>query len=107
MHQVASDLNKAKREPFLKLWYLTGITEIVQQVTAYRKIFSGGYYHLIRGRIIKLPAKHTIAGLQSGSFMATRFQNGKRLKSRVHLYGSMGNVCQFPHFSVQQRLNCF
>jgi hypothetical protein len=73
MHQAASDLNKAKREPFLMLWYLTGITEIVQQGTAYRKIFSGGYHRLTRGRTIMLPANHAIAGLQSGSFRATRF----------------------------------
>jgi hypothetical protein len=75
------------------LLQLNGITEIVQQVTAYRKIFSGGYHRLIRGRTIMLPANHVITGLQSGSFMATRFQNGERPKSRVHFYGSMGNVC--------------
>ena len=36
MHEVASSLNKAKREPFLILWWPThaGITEIVEQVTA-------------------------------------------------------------------------
>jgi hypothetical protein len=44
MHQVASDLNKAKREPFFDV-VVAGIAEIVQQVTAYRKIFSGGHYH--------------------------------------------------------------
>jgi hypothetical protein len=92
MHQVASDLNKGKRESFFDV-VVAGITETVQQVTAYRKIFSGGYRHLIPGRIIMLPAIHASAELQSGSFMATRFQNGKRPKSRVHFYGSMGNVC--------------
>ena len=40
-----------------------------------------------------LPANHAIPGLQSGSFMVTRFQNGERPKSRVHFYGSTGNVC--------------
>jgi hypothetical protein len=93
MHQIASDLNKAKREPFLMFGYLTGITEIVEQVTAYRKIFSGGYQRLTRGRIIMLPATYAIPGLQSGSFMATRLQNGERPKSRDYFYGSMGNVC--------------
>jgi hypothetical protein len=93
MHLVASDLNKATREPFLMLWWLTGITEIFQQVTAYRKIFPNGYHHLIRGRTIMLPANHAIARLQSGLFRATRFQNGERPKCRVRFYGSMGNVC--------------
>ena len=51
-----------------------------------------------------LPANHAMAGLQSGSSRATRFQNGERPKSRVHFYGSMGNVSQFPAFAVQQRL---
>jgi len=86
------------------LWYLAGITEIVQQVTTYRKIFSGGYHHLTPGRTIMLPANHTIAGLQSGSCMATRFQNGERPKSRVHFYGSMENVCYSPVFAVQRDL---
>src|SRR6267154_7929 len=70
----------------------------------YRRIFSGGYHHLTPGRTIMPPANHTIVGLQSGLFMATRFQNGERPKSRVHFYGSMGNVCQSPAFAVQQRL---
>src|SRR6266849_10492466 len=51
-----------------------------------------------------LPANCAIAGLQSGSFTATRFQNGKRPKSRVHFYGFMGNVCLSPAFAVQQGL---
>jgi len=93
MHQVASDLNKAKREPFFDDVVADWITEIVQQVTAYRKIFSGGYHLLTPGRTIMLPANHAMAGQQSGSFMATRFQNGERPKSRVHFYGSMENVC--------------
>ena len=97
MHQVASNLNKAKREPFFDVVVagskLAGIFEIVQQVTAYRRIFSGGYHHLIPGRTIMLPANHAIAGLQSGSYRATRSQNGERPKSQVHFYGSMGNVC--------------
>jgi hypothetical protein len=40
-----------------------------------------------------LPANYANAGLQIGSFRETRFQNGERLKPRVHFYGSMGNVC--------------
>jgi hypothetical protein len=95
MHEVASGLNKAKREPFFDVvvadW--DHQLKIVQQVRAYRKIFSGGYHHLIPGRFIMLPAYHAIAGPQSGSFRATRFQNGERPKSLVHSYGSMGNVC--------------
>jgi hypothetical protein len=93
MHQVASDLNKAKREPFFDVVVANLDHRDDQQVTGYTRRFSGGYHHLIRGRTIMLPADHTIAGLQSGSFKAARFRNGERPKSRVHFYGSMGNVC--------------
>ena len=93
MHQITSNLNKAKREPFLTCSRsLTGITEIIQQVTAYRKIFSSGYQHLTPGRIIMLLLNHAIAGPQSGSFRDTPFQNGERPKFRVRFYGFMGNV---------------
>ena len=75
------------------LWDLTRITEIVEQVTAYRKIYSSGYQHPIRGRTTTLPANHGIAGLRIGSFRETRFQTGRCRKWGVHLYGCMGNVC--------------
>ena len=88
------------------LWQLTGITEIVQQATVYRIKYSVGYLHLIRGRATTLPANHAITGLRIGSCKATRFQNGERLKCRVHYYGYMGNVCHSPDFAFQQRLKC-
>ena len=72
---------------------LTGIIEIVQQATAYRKKYSGGYHHLIRGTTTMLPANRAIARLQIGSFRVTRFRNGERPKCRVRFYGCMGNVC--------------
>ena len=93
IHRVVTDLNKEKREPFLMLWDLSGITEIVKQVRPYRKIFLGGYRHLIRGRTTTLPANHGIAGLRIGSFRETRFQTGRCPKCRVHFYGCTGNVC--------------
>ena len=58
-----------------------------------QKDISGGYHPLTPGKTIMLPANYTIAGLQSGSFKATRFQSGERPKFRVRFYGSMGNVC--------------
>ena len=91
MHQVASDMNKAKREPFLNVNWLR--SPKLQQVTAYRKIFSGGYPHLMHGRTIMLLAGYAMAGLQSGSFRETRFRNGERQKYQVYFCGSMGNVC--------------
>jgi hypothetical protein len=78
MHQVASDLNKAKRESFFDVMIPDWDHRDCPQVTAYKKVFSGGYHPLIPGRIIILPANYAIAGLQSGSSRETRFQNGKR-----------------------------
>ena len=81
------------------------MTEIVQQVIAYRKIFLGGYQRLIRGRITTLLANLAIMGLRIGSSKEARFQTGERLKCRVHFYGCTGNVCQSLAFAVQQGLN--
>ena len=53
-----------------------------------------------------LLANHAIAGLRSGSFRETHFQNGERPKCRVHFYGSMGNVSQTPDFVIQKRFKC-
>jgi hypothetical protein len=47
MQKLASDQNKSKRESFFDVVILTGITEIVWQVTTYSKIFSDGCHHLI------------------------------------------------------------
>jgi hypothetical protein len=93
MQQIASGLNKSKRQSFLMLRKLIGIAEIVWQVTTCRKIFPSGYHHLILGRITMTPANHATLGLGRGSFRVTRSQNGKCLKPGVPFYGSMGNVC--------------
>jgi hypothetical protein len=71
---------------------VTRITEIVWQVTAYSKIFSGGYHHLILGRITIMPANLATTALQCGSFRETRSHNGKSLIPGVPFYGFMGNV---------------
>ena len=71
---------------------MTGITEIVWQATAYKKIFLNGYHHLILGRTIILPANHATTGLQRGLLKEICFRNGKRPRTRVLLYGSMANV---------------
>ncbi len=92
MHQIASELNKPKREPFLMLRWFIGITEIFRQVTSCNKIFSGGYHHRIPGKIIMLPANYAIAGLQSGSFREASSRNGKNPRPGVPFYGFMGNV---------------
>ena len=92
MQQVASDLNKSKRQSNINVVMMAGITEIVWQVMSYSKIFSRGYHHLIPGRITIMPANHATAGLECGSFRATNSQNGKRLGLVVPFYGFTGNV---------------
>jgi hypothetical protein len=83
---------------------LTGITKILWQVTAYSKIFSGGYHHLILGRIIMLPVNQATLGLQRGLFRATRSQNGRRLMPGVPFCGFMGNVRSYPAVMLLPRL---
>jgi hypothetical protein len=73
-------------------------------MTAYGKIFSGGYRHLILGRIIILLVNQATPGLQRGSFRATRSQNGKRLRVGVPFYGSKGNVRQCLAFTLLPEL---
>ena len=92
MQQLASGLNKLKRQSIFNAAIATGITEIVWQVTTYRKIFLGGCQRQILGRIITLPVNQATLGLQRGSFRATRSQNGKRLRPEVPFCGFMGNV---------------
>jgi hypothetical protein len=75
---------------------MTGITEIIRQVTSYRKIYSVGYHHLILGRTINLPANLATPGLQRGSSKEARSPNGKRPRHRIPLCGFTENVRQFP-----------
>ena len=101
-----TDLNKEKRESFFDVVVADQVTKVIQQVTTYRKKFSGGCQHLILGRITILLVNLAIAGLQIGSSGETRFQTGERLKCRVHFYGCTGNVCQSLAFAVEQGLKC-
>ena len=48
-------MNKSKRQIFHQLALLTGMTEIVWQVTSYSKMFGVGSLHLIHGKITILP----------------------------------------------------
>ena len=73
-------------------------------MTNYSKKFSGGYHHLILGRITTLPANHATPDLQRGSFRVTCTPNGKRLSRGVPFYGLKGNVrkCQVGAFTLFQ-----
>ena len=77
---------------FKTLRSLIGISEIVWQAIAYRKIFSSGYRHLILGKTTIFSAIYVTAGLQRGSFKAICSPTGKRLRPRVPLCGFMGSV---------------
>ena len=72
------------------------MTGIVRQVTAYSKISSSGYHHLIPGKTTILLVIRATAGLQRGLFRVTCSRNGQRPRPRVPIYGFMGNVRQYP-----------
>jgi hypothetical protein len=91
LHEVASDMNKLKRELVLTLPLLAEITVIAWQVTSYSKISAIGSLLLIHGKTTILPADRITQGRRSGSFMATHSRNGNR-RRRVPFFGSMENV---------------
>ena len=102
MHQIASDLNKAKRTSFFGVVVAdwdhgdcpTG--ESLQE-----KIF--GWLSAPdpwKNHHTACESRHR--GTAEGSLRETRSQNGERPKFRVLFYGSMGNVCQSPAFAVPE-----
>jgi hypothetical protein len=95
LHEVASDMNKLKRELALSLPLLAEMTVTAWQVTSYSKTSAIGSLLLIHGKITILPGNRIIQGRRSGSFMATRSQNGNRCR-RVPFFGSMENVGCLP-----------
>jgi hypothetical protein len=95
LHEVASNMNKLKRELVLTLPLLAEIMVIAWQVTSCSKISAIGSPLLIHGRIIILPGNRITQGRRSGSFMATCSQNGNH-HHRVPFFGSMENVGCLP-----------
>ena len=91
MQKLASDINKSKRQPFIDV-AISGIAEILWQVTNWSRIFEDGCHRPTHGRTTTLPASHATVGLRHGSFRTTRTRNGKHLRPRVPFYGFMGNV---------------
>ena len=84
-------MNKSKRQIFHKLALLTGITEIVWQVTSYSKMFGVGSLHLIHGKITILPVARDTPEQQRGLLEEAFFRNGK-VPDQDLFYGSMGSV---------------
>jgi len=95
LHEVASDMNKLKRELVLTLPLLAEITVIAWQVTSCSKISAIGSLLLIHGKITTLPGHRITQGRRRGSLMASRSQNGNR-RRRVPFFGSMENVGCLP-----------
>ncbi len=93
LHELASEMNKAKREILHGVSLLTAITEVdwPWQVTNYSKIFKVGSLRLIHGRIIMLPANRDTREQERGSSEAAPSRNGSR-PDQVHYYGFMANV---------------
>jgi hypothetical protein len=85
---------------------LTGITDIVWQVTSCSEIFSVGFHRLIHGKITTSPANRGIAELESGSFKGKRSRNGRHLE-RDRFYGSTANVSRHPAVTLSQTLMDF
>jgi hypothetical protein len=91
LHDVASNMNKLKRELASTLPLPAEITVIVWQATSCSKISAIGSVLLIHGKITTLPGNRITQGRRRGSFTATCSQNGNR-RHRVPFCGSMENV---------------
>ena len=92
IQEIASEMNKSKRQIFSSnLPLLTGITEIVWQVTSYRKMFEDGSLRLTHGKITILPLDRDTPERQRGLLEVAPFRNGNRLDQDL-FYGFMGNV---------------
>jgi hypothetical protein len=79
MQQVASEMNRSKRQLYELLPFPTRGSEIVWQVTSYSMMSGNGSLLLIRGKTTTLPVTCTAKGLQRGSFRVTHSCNGKLL----------------------------
>jgi hypothetical protein len=88
---MASEMNKSKRQIVLKLALLTGITEIVWQVTSYSAMFEVGSLRLIRGKITILPVDCDTQEQQRGLLQVAPFRNGN-LPDQDLFCGFMGSV---------------
>jgi hypothetical protein len=95
LQQIASDLNRSKRQFVFCISTADKNTEILLQVTSYNKTFKIGSLPLTHGKITISPASRTIPGPQRGSSRAIPFWNGSRL-DRVHFCGFMANVRLLP-----------
>ena len=73
------------------LLLLTGITDVVWQVTSYSMMFEGGSLHLIHLKTTISPVNRNTLGQQNGLSKATPSRNGNR-PDQVPFYGFMGNV---------------
>jgi len=97
MNQIASDMNKSKRQLMFSPAIADRVAETVWQATSCREMFESGCHLPILGKIITSPVDHNTTGRRNGSFRATRSQHGKRL-IQVLFYGFMENVC-YPDYS--------
>jgi hypothetical protein len=76
---------------FGKLAPLTGVTEVLSQVTGYSKTFEVGSPHPIRGKITILRVTRDRAERQRGLSEAARSRSGNH-PDQAPFYGFMGNV---------------
>jgi hypothetical protein len=98
---------QVKRQSFFNVAISDWITEIVWQVTTYSKIFSKWLSPPDPWKNHNMPANHATAGLQRGSFRATRSQNGKRPRPGFPSMGSWETSVNAQLLRFLQRLKFF
>jgi hypothetical protein len=110
MHDILSDINKSKRELFVKhprVDMERREFETISEATRCSKTFTSGSLPQIRGRITTSLVNLSMPEQQHGGFMVKRSNNGS-FQIQVRLYGFMGNVrvLRFNPFPVTHK-PCF
>ena len=80
LHQMASEINKPKRQSYLNFAVnISGNTEIIWQATSCRKLFKNGFLRPTHGKITKSPVNRATRRRGHGSLKAKLSQNGNPL----------------------------
>ena len=91
IQEIASEMNKSKRQIFHKSTLLTKITEVIVQMTSYTIMFKDGSHRLIHGKITILPVNRDTRERHRGLLEVAFFRNGNR-PDQDFFYGFMGSV---------------
>ena len=99
LHELASDMNKSKRQLFLNFATVNKIPDTIWQAISYRMLSEAGSPLQIHGKTIISLAGLDTAGPRIGLSKARHFQSGN-CPDQVPSFGFTGNVSDRSIFDV-------